>query len=105
MLNEENEFVLEAELKTEGPIETITEEEVRTAMRKSKSGKAPGPTGVTCEMFQNAGDVCLTELATVYQDVLSTGKITDDWKQSTTIPIFEGRGDALQCEKYRASDF
>jgi len=26
---------------------------------------------------------------------------TEDWKGSTTIPIYKGKGDAMECGKYR----
>ena len=41
---------------SDGPVETITEEEVRTAIKQMKKGKAAGPSGVTVEMLQAAGE-------------------------------------------------
>ena len=37
--------------------ESITEEEVKVAIRQIKKGKAAGPSGVTAEMLQAAGQV------------------------------------------------
>jgi len=28
-------------------------------------------------------------------------KIPEDWKSSTTIPIYKGKGKAMECGKYR----
>jgi len=28
-------------------------------------------------------------------------KIPEDGKRSTTIPIYKGKGDAMECDKYR----
>ena len=40
-----------------GECEEITFEEVKAAITKAKSGKAPGPSGVVGEMLKAAGDV------------------------------------------------
>ena len=40
-----------------GECEEITVEEVKEAVKKSKTGKAPGPSGVLGEMLKAAGDV------------------------------------------------
>ena len=40
-----------------GESEEITSEEVKVAITKVKSGKAPGPSGVVVEMLKAAGDV------------------------------------------------
>ena len=40
----------------EGPIEKVTLEEVMTALRKMKSGKATGPSEIDYEMIIASGD-------------------------------------------------
>ena len=47
LLNEENPSTHEEIPPVEGPLEDITRDEVHTAMRKLKSGKAAGPSEVT----------------------------------------------------------
>ena len=34
-------------------------------------------------------------------DILAENRIPDDWKYSTLVPIFKGRGDSLDCGNYR----
>ena len=59
LLNEElewNKDLLENASPTSGPAERITEQEVRTAIAKTKVGKAAGPTGLVSEMLTASGE-------------------------------------------------
>ena len=64
-----------------------------------KSRKAPGPTGMTSDLLKNAG--IMGELTRVLRSIFDEGEIPEDWKDSLTIPIYKGKGDALECGKYR----
>ena len=66
-----------------------------------KKGRAPGPMGMTSELIEDAGERRVRELTRIFNEIFDSGEIPDDWKGSYTIPIFKGKGDALQCEKYR----
>ena len=87
--------------KVEGPIEDISKEEVVAALKEMKKNKAPGPTGITSYMIERLGEDGVNELTRVFQDVVKDESSPDDWKQSWTVPIYKGKGDALRCEKYR----
>uniref|UniRef100_A0A6A7FPU9 Retrovirus-related Pol polyprotein LINE-1 n=1 Tax=Hirondellea gigas TaxID=1518452 RepID=A0A6A7FPU9_9CRUS len=100
LLNEENEYEIEEIDRTEGPIGNITEEEVRMALRGMKNN-APGPTGLTSGMLKKLGNIRVVELTTIFREVAEEVNIPEDWKRSVTIPIFKGKGDVLQCGKYR----
>ena len=45
--------------------------------------------------------VVLEQLTKVLQHIMDTEKSPAEWKDSSTIPIFKGKGDPLQCGKYR----
>ncbi len=82
----------------EGPIEEISEE-VKRALRGMKSGRAPGPTGVTSDLVKRAG--VTGELMRVFRIIVDEGEISEDLNNSITVPIYKGKGDALECGKYR----
>ncbi len=82
----------------EGPIEEISEEVMR-ALRGMKSGGAPGPAGVISDLLKRA-DIT-GELTRVFRSIVDEGEIPEDWKNSITVPIYKGKGDALECGKYR----
>ena len=101
LLNEENPCVLEEAICTQGPVEQIQEEEVRWALGKMRRGRAAGPTGVSSDLLREVGDDGLRILTKIFQEIIEGGEIPDDWKLSLTVPIYKGKGDALDCGRYR----
>ena len=68
-----------------------------------KNGKATGPNEIPIEAWRVLGEreraVCLlTKLA---QKVFYTGKMPEDWRKSTLVPIFKQKGDVQACSNYR----
>ena len=43
----------------------------------------------------------MQKLTQVFEKIMKNEKVPEEWESSFTIPIFKGKGDALQCEKYR----
>ncbi len=64
-----------------------------------KSTKAPGPTGLTSDMLKSAG--IIREMTRVLRNIVDEGEIPEEWRNSITIPIYKGKGDAVECRKYR----
>ena len=77
----------------EGPIEEVSEEKVKRALKEIKSGKVLGPTGTTSYLIKRAN--VTEELTGVFSRIVCEGKIPEDWKNSVTDPIYKGKGDAL----------
>ena len=105
LLNEEYENQIEECDVVEGPIESIAEEEVRTAISKMKDKRATGPSGVSAEMFKAMEGVGVKEVTAALQQIAQESRMPDSWKYSTTIALFKGKGDALACNKYRGLRF
>jgi len=89
-LNELLKEQLDEVVKVEGPLNEITEEEVKAALKGMQEGKEAGPSGVPIDLLQAAGMVGSRELTNNMNDI-----IYEDWKSSTTIPIYKGKGDAI----------
>ena len=84
-----------------GPPPRISADMVASTLKKMKSGKAPGPSGLVAEMLR-CGSVALNELiAKLATEILTEGKIPSDWNLSYIINCFKGKGDALKCGNYR----
>ena len=66
-----------------------------------RSGKASGPSEVTSEMFLIAGEIGTDMLCSVFNTIMREGKSPVKWAESITIPLFKGKGDALDCSKHR----
>ena len=101
LLNDENENDIEEVSMVEGPIEDITEDEVERAVKGMKNGKASGPSGVTADMFKGAGKTGVTELQRVFRRVVADEESPIEWRNSLTLPLYKGKGDALECSNYR----
>ena len=43
----------------------------------------------------------IRELRNIFNDLLEREKISKDWKDSITIPIYKEKGDAMDCDNYR----
>ena len=73
----------------EGPVERVSREEVVKALGKMKTGKAARPSEVSVEMVE----LC--------QSVLDGRGILDEWPLSVVVPIYKGKGDAMNFRAYR----
>ena len=101
LLNEENPYQVDEEEKVEGPVEDISEEEIKRALKKMKKGKAPGPSGMTSDILKEVGEIGTEELAKVFRNIQEREEMPEEWADSFTVPIYKGKGDALSCGKYR----
>ena len=75
--------------------------EVREAVAKLKSGKAPGVCGIPGELLKAGGGAMIHGLNAVLTAVWQTGTIPPDWKRGLVIPIWKGKGDRQDCNNYR----
>ena len=93
IMNEENDWdqVTDAAM-LEGPVERVSREEVVKAMRGMKTGKATGLSEVSVEMITASGEMGITVMMKLCQDVLDGRGIPDDWKLSVVVPIYKGKG-------------
>jgi len=86
----------------EGPCEKIMESEVANAINMLKSRKAGGPTEVVGEMFKASGEQGAKWMTAICNQVIRDGEIPNDWKRSSLVPIYKGKGDPMECGSYRA---
>jgi hypothetical protein len=52
-------------------------------------------------MLKKLENIGMFELTRIFREVAEEMNIPKDWKRSVMIPIFKGKGDALQCAKYQ----
>ena len=102
LLNVENEWDGETTASpVQGPRCMLLPSEFREALRKSKQGKAVGPSGVSTELIAASGDTGTEWMADLCNKILDEGKIPEDWKKSTMVPLYKKKGDPLLCCNYR----
>ena len=75
--------------------------EVREALKKMKGGKTLGPDGIPIEVWKAMGEKGVMWLARLFNSILKTKKMPEDWRQSIIVPIYKNKGDAQDCNNYR----
>ncbi len=93
LLNEENQYELQDHVKVEGPILGVTVEEVEEALQKMKIGKALGPLGVTMGLLRHVWETGVRAEKGLRVD--TEERAPKDWGSSYTIPVYNGKGEAL----------
>ncbi|KAL3506245.1 hypothetical protein ACH5RR_031627 [Cinchona calisaya] len=78
----------------------IQESEVEEASKKMK-GKAVGPDDIPIEAWKCSGKKGISWLTNLFNKMLKSRKMSDQWKKSTLIPIFKNKGDIQNCVNYR----
>ena len=102
IMNEENGWDqnVEADL-VEGPVERVSQDKVVKAMGEKKAEKAAGPLEVSVEMIAVSGEIGIGVMVELCQGVLDGRGMLDEWALSVVVPIFKGKGDAMNCGAYR----
>lgn len=67
---------------TEGPRPSVSSEQIRKALTKIKCGKAAGPSGITAEMFEAAGEEGVEMMRELVEAVFKSGVIPAEWEKS-----------------------
>jgi len=102
LLNVENERdELSEGSPREGPIENITIEEIKAAMKKMKRKKAAGPSELSIDMLDALGDAGPEMVVQLMEKIWREEKIPSDWENSEIVPIYKQKGDPLECGNYR----
>ena len=78
----------------------ISREEVRSAINKLKSSKAPGLDGLPGGCLKVTGDKVVPFLTKLFNEMFSTHCFPKIWSRSIVIPLHK-KGDTLKPENYR----
>ena len=104
VLNVQNEVaeevVSELNNHSHGEPPEVSKEEVERAVRKLHNGKAGGQDEVVAGLLKNGGEAVIDWLTEVIQQVWQTGKVPQEWKDATLIPIHKKRA-RNECDNYR----
>jgi hypothetical protein len=78
----------------------ITEEEMMTALRGMKSGKAAGEDGIVAEMLKEMGDEGTRRMLKLMNSCWRDEIVPCEWSRATICPIYK-KGDKTECGNYR----
>jgi len=88
------------ETTIEGKLITVTTEEVETAVKKLRTGKAAGPGNIPTELLKNAHQKLYKMIAQLFTICINKHTIHKEWKTAHITPIFK-HGDGKNCDNYR----
>ena len=66
-----------------------------------KNGKSCGPDGIPTEALKCLGDWGVRQLTKIFNAIMQSGKMPDEWRESTITPIYKDKGDHMTCSNYR----
>ncbi|KAK3542091.1 hypothetical protein QTP86_013424 [Hemibagrus guttatus] len=103
LMNEENEREKRVEVvnSVEQKVDKIRKDEVRKALKRMKSGKAVGPDDIPVEVWKCLGEAAVEFLASLFNRVLESERMPEEWRRSVLVPIFKNKGDVQSCSNYR----
>ncbi|XP_063586992.1 uncharacterized protein LOC134764337 [Penaeus indicus] len=103
LLNEENSREAREEEQAENleVVEAITEDEVKRALKKMKSGKAVGPDNLPIEVWKCLGGEGITFLCETLNKICEEEEMPESWRRSTLTPVYKNKGDIMSCGNYR----
>lgn len=80
--------------------ERISMEEVRTALKDMRNGKAPGEDGIPTEILKHMGDGGIEWLHEILNQCWENKEVPDEWNKIIICPIYK-KGDKMDCGNYR----
>ncbi|KAK3574849.1 hypothetical protein QTP86_018434, partial [Hemibagrus guttatus] len=103
LMNEENEREkrVEGVNSVEQKVDNIRKDEVRKALKRMKSGKAVGPDDIPVEVWKCLGEAAVEFLTSLFNRVLESERMPEEWRRSVLVPIFKNKGDVQSCSNYR----
>ncbi|KAK3546573.1 hypothetical protein QTP70_029961, partial [Hemibagrus guttatus] len=103
LMNEENEREkrVEGVNSVEQKVDKIRKDEVRRALKRMKSGKAVGPDDIPVEVWKCLGEAAVEFIASLFNRVLESERMPEEWRRSVLVPIFKNKGDVQSCSNYR----
>ena len=78
----------------------LSEEEIITAISELRSGKAPGPDGVSLEMLSLGGEGTSHWLKFIFDTIWATESVPEDWQSQILVPLHK-KGGRTSCDNYR----
>ena len=85
----------EAEVVNE-EVNCVSREEVKKALRRMEKSKAVEPDDLPEEVWKCVGEMDIKFLTRLFNKLLLSERIPEEWRRSVLIPIHKNKGDA-QC--------
>ena len=77
------------------------EETVSLHVRRITNGKAVGPDDIPIETWKTLGDIGVNFLTKLFNQILETEEMPEEWRKSILVPIYKNKGDIQNHSNYR----
>ena len=102
LMNVENERIERDVAQNEkSEVEEVSRTELKSAMKRMKKGKAVCPDDIPVEAWECLGDEGIDWLTNLFNSILASEEMPEEWRASTLVPIFKNKGDIQECKNYR----
>ena len=103
LMNVENEREARVEEVTivDHKVAQISKSEVGKALKRMKSGKAVGRDDIPVEVWKCLGETAVDFLTRLFNRILESETMPEEWRRSVMVPIFKNKGDVQNCGNYR----
>ncbi|KAK3540824.1 hypothetical protein QTP86_002367 [Hemibagrus guttatus] len=103
LMNEENEREkrVGGVNSVEQKVDKIRKDEVRKALKRMKSGKSVDPDDIPVEVWKCLGEAAVEFLTSLFNRVLESERMPEEWRRSVLVPIFKNKGDVQSCSNYK----
>ncbi|XP_047476373.1 uncharacterized protein LOC125030384 [Penaeus chinensis] len=102
LLNVENECdPLRGCPPVEGPLPDINDKEVGEAIKKIKSGRATGCSGLPVGLLKRLGKEGIQKVSSLLQKVWDEEQMPTEWELSELVNIYKRKGHPLDCGNFR----
>ncbi|KAL5181119.1 LINE-1 retrotransposable element ORF2 protein [Glycine soja] len=65
------------------------------------NGKAVGPDNIPIKVWKTLGDRGLEWLTKLFNEIMRSKRMPEEWRRSTLVPIYKNKGDIQNCANYR----
>ncbi|KAH1202990.1 RNA-directed DNA polymerase from mobile element jockey [Glycine max] len=65
------------------------------------NGKAVRPDNIPIEVWKTLGDRGLEWLTKLFNEIMRSKRMPEEWRRSTLVPIYKNKGDIQNCANYR----
>ncbi|KAL5184476.1 LINE-1 retrotransposable element ORF2 protein [Glycine soja] len=79
----------------------IQKQEVKEALKRMSNGKAVRPDNIPIEVWKTLGDRGLEWLTKLFNEIMRSKRMPEEWRRSTLVPIYKNKGDIQNCANYR----
>ena len=86
---------------TEGPLHEVTSEVVERQLNKMKNDTSCASVGIPAEALKHLGDWGVRQRTIIFNAIMQSGNMPDEWRESSITPINKDKGDHMNCSNYR----